>query len=489
MVSFISRVGLWISRVFGRYTPDPFVIAILLTILAALLALGLGSFPTPNAGPDAPPDPRAASIAGRSLLLLDAWRGPEGLWKLLAFSMQMCLILVTGHALAASRPVHRLLRMWAALPRSTAGGACMCAMAGCLFSLLNWGLGLIAAAILAREIGRSLASRGIRAHYPLLAAAAFAGFMVWHGGLSGSAPLSMTSAASMAKVLPASTIQLLAQAGYADGIPLDRTTLSVMNLVVTLGLLFLIPVAAGLLAPRHDPDIVTINDIAPEKLKESEVEPPLRRDGPGRSPAEWMDTSRLITLLLALPLLFAVIRFGVSQDLRRFGLDEVNTTMFALGLLFHGSARSYLAAVDDGARGCGGIIIQFPLYGGIMAMMKVSGLDERLADFLTSSATPSTLPVITFLTACVVNFFIPSGGGQWAVQGPVALDAAMSLGVDPGRIVMSVAYGDQVTNMLQPFWALPLLAITGVRARDIVGYSSILMVVGGLWIAACLLLF
>ncbi|MCC6677389.1 MAG: short-chain fatty acid transporter [Phycisphaerales bacterium] len=474
----ISRLGLVISRLFARFTPDPFVIAVLLTALTAILAFAFGPFPGAGPGP--------APLDSKLLILLDAWRAGDGLWKLLAFSMQMCFVLVTGHALAASRPVGSLLRALAGLPRSTASGAAVTALAGCLFSFVNWGLGLIAGAIVAREVGRSLSRRGVRAHYPLIAAASFAGFMVWHGGLSGSAPLSMTSAASMAKVLPPSTISALDSAGLGAGVPLTFTTFSMINLAVTLGLLALIPASAALLAPRQAQDCAPIDELAPEVLRAAAAEEPA--PAARRSPAEWLDTSRFISVLLAVPLLAAVARFGIAQDLRRFGLDEVNTTMFALGLLFHGSPRSYLAAVEDGARGCGGIITQFPLYAGIMALMVASGLDDLLASFLTEHATARTLPMYTYFTACIVNFFIPSGGGQWAVQGPVALEAGLALGVHPGKIVLAVAYGDQVTNMLQPFWALPLLAITGVRARTIVGYSSLLMVVGGLWIAMCLLI-
>lgn len=474
----ISRLGLAISRLFGRYTPDPFIIAILLSALTVVLALTLGDFSGAGPGP--------LTVGRKLMVLLDAWRGAEGLWKLLAFSMQMCLVLVTGHALAASPPVHRVLRAFASLPGSTASGAATAALTGCLFSFVNWGLGLIAGAIIAREIGRSLAARGIRAHYPLICAAGFAGFMVWHGGLSGSAPLSMTSAASMAKVLPASTIRALSEAGHPDGLPLTATTFSGVNLAVTLGLLVIVPVCAGLLAPRRGSDRATLPELAPAAARDVEEEP---GPGGGATPAERLETSRVVAWLLAIPLLAAVARFGVAQDLRRFGLDEVNTAMFALGLILHGSPRSYLAAVEDAARGCAGIIVQFPLYAGMMAVMQASGLDDLLATFLTRHADARSLPLMTYVSACIVNFFIPSGGGQWAVQGPVVLEAGLALGVDPGRLVLSVAYGDQVTNMLQPFWALPLLAVTRIRARDIVGYTAILMVAGGLWIAACLVFF
>jgi short-chain fatty acids transporter len=160
-----------------------------------------------------------------------------------------------------------------------------------------------------------------------------------------------------------------------------------------------------------------------------------------------------------------------------------------LGLALHGTPARYVRAVDDAARGCAGIILQFPLYAGIMGMMHQSGLTAQIAAGLSAQASATTLPLYTFASAGVVNLFIPSGGGQWGVQGPIAVQAALEAGVEPAKMVMAVAYGDQLTNMLQPFWALPLLAITGVRARDIVGYTAVLMILAGLWLAGCLLLF
>ena len=142
-----------------------------------------------------------------------------------------------------------------------------------------------------------------------------------------------------------------------------------------------------------------------------------------------------------------------------------------------------MQAVTRGAKGCAGIIIQFPLYAGIMAMMVASGLMGQLTELLLSIGSQDTIPILTMISAGIVNLFVPSGGGQWAIQAPIALESGLQAGISPGTMVMAVAYGDELTNMLQPFWALPLLAITGVRARDIVGYTALVMVIVGVWIA------
>jgi short-chain fatty acids transporter len=473
----ISQLGLRISTVFRRTAPDPFVLAIMLTVLTAAIALALG-YP-------------ARPLADRPLLLLEAW-GP-GLWNLLPFAMQMCLILVTGHALAASRPVRALIDRAAAVPRNTAQAAMMISLLACAAATINWGLGLIVGALLAREVGLSLSRRGITAHYPLLAAAGYTGLMVWHGGLSGSAPLSMTTRENAARALPADLVGELAQRfGEGTWLGLEQTLGSTSNLIITGGLVLLVPAVMGLMAPKDTSAMQGVEAFlspaspAPARTAHppTHAREPIASESehPGTVP-EWLERTPAAAWLLALLLLIAFGWYWMVRGPTAIGLNEINTVMIALGLFLHGSARSYAAAVEDGARGCAGIIIQFPLYAGIMAMMSSSGLIHIFSRWLLSIGTPETIPLLSFASAGIVNFFVPSGGGQWAVQGPIAIRAGLDAGVDPAKMVMSVAYGDQLTNMLQPFWALPLLAITGVRARDIVGYTALAMVAGALWIA------
>lgn len=504
----ISRLGLRICEVFRRTAPDPFVLAVLLTLLTAVLGLVLG-FPG-GSGVSWP------EFLDRAARLLDSWGGIErlangaakessslGLWTLLGFGMQMCLVLITGHALASSRPIRRIIDALAAIPRSCAHAAALIAFAACATAIINWGLGLIVGALLAREVGRSMARRGIPAHYPLLCAAGYTGLMVWHGGLSGSAPLSMTTRAGIDKVSP----QLAAQLGDRV-MPLTETLFSTSNLIITLGLLVVVPAVCALLAPK-DPAEMRPMELGGWELGESVGErftnerSSDQSQGPGTecratkgqaaegqagALPEWLETSPIIVWILAAALIAVVWRYSVGAALASLSLNHINGGMLALGLIFHGSARSYVAAVDEAARGCGGIVIQFPLYAGIMAMMQASGLARMLADSFVGMSTPTTLPLFTFASGGLVNLFVPSGGGQWAVQGPIAIQSGMDSGVSLGKMVMSVAYGDQLTNMLQPFWALPLLAITGVKARDIVGYTALIMLAGVVWIGLWLVL-
>lgn len=466
----ISRFGEVIARVFRAVMPDPFAIAVTLTLVSALLAYVFGDF---------------GSKVGveKGLAIVDAWRGPGGLWKLLPFSMLMCLVLVTGHALAESPPVKRLLERLAGVPRTTGQAAAMVCLVGCCAALVNWGLGLVVGAVLAREVGRSFRERGLRLHYPLVAAAGYMGILVWHGGLSGSAPLLMTDPARAAKVLPEATMKQVGATQWAGGIGLDETIFAPFNLVITLGLVVIMPVIFGLLAPRASDSCEGIDRFRPER-------PPAHSDldtepGPLTFP-ERADRSPVMVWLLAVPLMTAVVRFSVVKSWTDIGLEEFCAAMLALGLVLHGSLRSYARAAEDGARGCAGIILQFPLYGGILAMLDSSGLVARFASVVAGLGGENGVVLATFASSCITNFVVPSGGGQWAVQGPVAIQSGIAANVPLGKMVLAVAYGGELTDLIQPFWALPVLAVTGVRARDIVGYTAAAMIVAAVWMVVWL---
>lgn len=454
----IARLGLRISAVFRATAPDPFVLAILLTLLTFVLAVTLT-------------DSRPGEM-------ISAWGGPAGVWSLLAFAMQMALILVTGHALASSPPVAAVLDRLAGLPRTGAQAAALVALVACVLAVCNWGLGLIAGAIMARRVGEVMARRGVAVHYPLLVTSGYLGLMVWHGGLSGSAPLKVTTERDLVEVFgPTPPIA---------PIDLSQTLFSPMNLLVTGGLIAIGTLLVMALTPRDPRHIESIERFVPAEAAKAEAEVGSGRDEDKPLIPRLLEDTPIATVILVALIAWWAWRFYVPGDgapsgLLRLSPDSVNLTMLMLGLLLHGTPRRYAAAIEDAARGCAGIILQFPLYAGIMGLMKASGLTEQFARQLSEISTAETLPIFTFLGAGLVNLFVPSGGGQWAVQGPIAMQAAADAGVDPAKMVMAIAYGDQLTNMLQPFWALPLLAITGAKARDIVGYTAIVMVVGGAW--------
>ena len=169
--------------------------------------------------------------------------------------------------------------------------------------------------------------------------------------------------------------------------------------------------------------------------------------------------------------------------------NYINLVLLATGIVLHGSIYKYLRGIDDAIGGASGILIQFPLYFGIMGIMKYSGMVGIFSDFFVQISNEVTFPIFTFISAGIVNVFVPSGGGQWGVQGPIIIEAASQLNVPYWKAVMSLAYGDQITNMLQPFWALPLLGITGLKAKEILPYTLLLLLIGSVIFISGLLIF
>jgi short-chain fatty acids transporter len=466
----LARLGLASRRGFGRVTPDPFVLAVALSLLVLITAIVAGDWPG---------TPGSERLAVRVSAGLEAW-GTTGLWKLLSFAMQMVMILVLGSALGSAPVVRRGIAKLAHVATSPRALVAITAFVSIGLGLLSWSLSLIGGAILAREGGRQAKLRGWKLHYPILCAAAYSGLMVWHGGLSGTAPLKATTSKDMVEVLGE---QLAAQVGT---ISLEHTLFSPLNLFVSAGLLVLGPLLFAALTPREG------EDPAPEPQSEliarTTIEAELEQEPPPTDTIERIERSPVVVWALAFPLLAALAASVARKGVASIDLDTVNLALWVLALVLHGRPHLFLAACAKGMHSCTGIVLQFPLYAGIMALMAASGLSAQLTQWV-SAAGPTLLAPVTFLSAGLLNLMVPSGGGQWAVQGPIIMQAALESGVDTGHVLMAMAYGDQWTNMLQPFWALPLLAVTGVRARDIVGYTALWMIGGGVWMVLGLTLF
>lgn len=451
----VAKLGLWARRGFGRVVPDPFAIAVLLTIVVAVAALLFGRSPVD---------------------IVRDWTAPKGLWGLLTFTMQMSLMLVLGTALAAAPPMKRAIAAavgFAGTPRALVG---LTAFMAIVLALANWSLGIIGGALVAREAGRVARERGWKLHYPLLCAAGYSGLMVWHGGLSGSAPLKATTAKDMIEVLGPELAQQVGVISLYDSI------FGNLNLWVTGGLLVLGPVLFMALCPADG------EDPAAAEPPESTRRPQQPELEPTRSTlVERIESSPLVLWALVLPMAAGLGLYVAERGIALLDFNTVNLALWCAAMILHGSPGRFLRACESGARACTGVILQFPLYAGIMGMMAASGLSGALSEAMAQTGRRGFL-IAAFLSAGLLNLFVPSGGGQWAVQGPILMEGALRLGLEPSHAMMAMAYGDQWSNMLQPFWALPLLAITGVRARDVVGYTSLWMLAGGVWIATLLLL-
>lgn len=431
----MRRIGEALTEFTRRYMPDPFIFAILLTLLVYVLGL-------------------IFTARGPNGLIQDWYKG---FWNLLTFGMQMVLILVTGYALASARPVQRVLRWLAQRPASGGGAVALVAVVAAVLGWINWGLGLIAGALLAREVAVNGRERGIKVHFPLAAAAGYAGVVIWHGGLSGSAPLLVNTKGHFLE----SAIGM---------VPLTETIFRPFNLVLAVAIVIVVPLVLMSMHPKPE----HVLEIEPDLAGGSEPAAAVPA-AEGKTLARRLENSRVLTWVMVLAGLIVLVPYFAQRGILGLDLNIVNFTFLMAGMLLHGSPINYVRAVVDGAKASSGIIVQFPFYAGIMGIMIHSGLVKVIAGWFVAISTPLTYPFWTLVSAALINLAVPSGGGQWAVQGPVMVEAAKILNVDVGRTIMAVAYGDELTNMIQPFWALPLLGITGLRAGEVMGYTATFM--------------
>src|SRR5690625_4150269 len=433
-----------LNNLVERFIPSALVFAIVLTFVVVLLALLLT-----DAGP---------------VSVVEEWG--NGLAGLLAFMTQMALILFLGYILASTRPVRKILVWLAKRPNTAMQAYLLVFVIAALASLITWGLGLVAGALLAREVAYEFRRREEPVHFAMLVAAAFSGFVVWHMGYSASGPL-----------LAATPDSFVAEQ-LGEPLPVTETIFTPWNIAAAVATIVLVAVALTLVAPRRREAIVPLR-VDP---RDEEVEP----EEEVVTPADRVDASRLPTLLTGLMLVaYLVIHFSGGGTLT---LDIVNWSFLALILLLVRHPFELIALAKKAASNVGEILLQFPLYAGIMGIMAGTGLITVISDALVSISTPTTFGLLAFLAAGLVNFCVPSGGGQFAVQAPIMLEAAESLAVDPVIPIMAVAYGDQWTNMIQPFWALPLLAIAGLKMRDILSYTTITLIASGLVFGTTLVL-
>lgn len=450
-----------IETLFRRFLPSPFAIAVILTLVTMVLAWAF----------TAPP-----AEGNHFLEVLSYWE--SGVWNnsLLVFAYQMMLILVLGHILVLSKPMNRLIERLTNLVSSTASAVILVSMSTMSVAFFNWGLGLIFGAILARKVGEAAQLRGFPINYPLVGASGYVGLMIWHGGISGSAPSKVSESGHLAGFMDgAGDASLLSQ--IPELIPYSDTIFSSFNLTLFGILLLLVPLFLFFIAKR-----------TPQSAVELPIYKGIQTDATAGKGAERIDTSPWWGRSFGIIVLIAFFyQYHDSIGSLAITPNLLNFFMLGLALLLHGSFASFLSAVEEAIKGASGILIQFPLYFGIMGIMRESGMVVQISDFFVSVATEQTLPIYTFFSAGLVNIFVPSGGGQWAVQGPIVVESALKLGVPLPKAILALSYGDQITNMLQPFWALPLLGITRLKAREILPYTLLLMVLGaavfllGLW--------
>jgi short-chain fatty acids transporter len=424
-----------------KFYPDPFVFAILLSLVVFGAALGLT-----DAGP---------------AQVVDAWG--NGLASLMAFIGQLSFTLVGSHALAHTDAVRNALTRIGKLPKTARSAYLLVTFVTALASLLAWAFGLVVGALVARQVAIQAKAKGLRLHYALLVASAYSGFVVWHMGYSSSAALFVAT--------PGHALEELA----GGVIPVSQTIFASWNLITIAVTVVLLPFVMAALRPKNQDEIVEIPQaaIADYERAQAAMDAPIQGK---QTAAQKLENARWINLVIGLILVAYLARHFMAKGLD-LNLNIVNWTFLAAGLLLARSAVHYVKLIANASLTVGQIILQYPFYAGIMGMMIGTGLVSVIAGWFIAISSAATLGFWAFLSGGLINYFIPSGGGQWSVQGPIFLEAARTLGTDPSVIVMGVAYGDQWTNMIQPFWTIPILAIAGLHMRQIMGYTFIALFV------------
>jgi short-chain fatty acids transporter len=434
----VTRLAVALTRWSARYIPSAFSIACLLTAITVVLGMTLGE--------------------AKALDVVRAWG--DGFWTLLRFGMQMCLIVLAGYVVAVAPPVRRALSFVAGLPRSDTGAVVAMAMISMTLAWVHWGLGLVAGAVTVGHVAR----QNPKADYRLLVAASYFGLgATWHAGLSGSVPL----------LLATSNNFLIKEGIIAQVVPVDETLLMPFNLIFTPLVMVVLSALAALLHPKQE-DRVTIEATAAAKLTEHES--PEKPDK--LTPALWLEHSPLINLLMAgFGGVWLFQYFAKNGVLGGLNLNVINFVFLFGAILLHWRPVSLTKAAAEGSSHLHGIVLQFPLYAGMFGIIQGTALAKKIADAFVSVASTRTLPLITFWYSGILNYFVPSGGSKWAIEAPYLIDAARRRGVSVPRVAMAYAYGDMCTNLIQPFWAIPLLSVAKLEFKDILGFEAIAFIV------------
>jgi len=438
-VEFLKDWGDGMTRWTERWIPDALVIVIVLSLVTYIFALIWGFKP-------------GVSIGSRAYESIQAWG--KGFWELLAFAMQMCLIMMTGYILACSPPVRRLLNGlsgWAN-PEKPWQAILVMSLFSMIMAWLNWGLSLIASAMLALFIVR----KNPKVDYRLLVAAAYLGLgCTWHAGLSGSATL-----------LVATPDNFLIKGKLLDAtIPVADTIFHPFNLILTVIIMVAITILMALMHPRPEKTYVVKPELM-DQLKLYEAPPTPSK---WESPSDWMNWWPGFNLIVSIGGLIWLIWHFSTKGLD-LNLNVVNFAMLMLGILFHWRPWSFLKATEDAGKAVWGIVIQFPFYAGILGLFKFTLLSTVFTQAFVAISTPQTFPLFVYWYGGILNYLIPSGGGEWAVVAPYIIPAAKQLGIGMGTTVVTFAWADMMTDMIQPFWAIAMLAVAKLHFRDIMGY-------------------
>jgi len=439
----IARLAQALTAWTERWIPDAFIFALLGTVIVVVAGL--------TATPATPSE------------VIDAWG--RGFWELIPFTLQMALIIITGHVLATSRPMGRLIRALAALPQSPRAAVAFVTFFALASSWINWGFSLVFSAVLALEVARRVAGVDYRA----LAAASFLGIgSIWAQGLSGSAALQMASPGALAPQIR----DIVAAGGVVPGglIPF-RDTIFLWQSLVSVAIEIVVVTTVMWLAAPPPGKARTARDLG-IVLRDRDETPDIRWPG---TPGTWLEHSPLLTWgIVALGGTYLIRYFQAAPEpLNAITLNIINLFFLLVGMLLHHTPARLMRAVQDATPAVWGVILQFPFYAGIAGIITGTHLSERLAAAFVQISTPTTFPAVVAVYSAVLGVFVPSGGSKWIIEAPYVMGAAHSLQVHLGWVVASYDLGEALANLVQPFWMLPILGLFRLGARDVMGYTLV----------------
>jgi short-chain fatty acids transporter len=477
----VARAALALTDWAERWIPDAFIFALLATffVLAAAIAA------TPATLPE----------------VVDAWG--RGFWELIPFTLQMSLIIITGHVLATSPPMGRIIRAIASWPRTPRGAVALVTAFTLAASWLNWGFSLVFGAVLAIEVARRVRDVDYRA----LASASVLGLgSIWAQGLSGSAALQMATPGALQPQIRA----IVAAGGVVpDGIISFRHTIFlwqslasvVIELIVVTTVMWLatpppsrartardlgIPLAPLAEVRSKKLEVRSTNENQNENQNQNEnenenenqnenPEPRTPNPEPRLPPGQWLEHSRIVTwLVVALGFAYLGRYFWQAGDpLSALTLNVLNLAFLMVGFLLHGTPARLMRAVQDATPAVWGVILQFPFYAGIAGVITGTHLSRQVADLFVRVSTPATFPPLVAVYSAVLGVFVPSGGSKWVIEAPYVMQAAHTLKVHLGWIVSAYDLGEALANLVQPFWMLPVLGLFRLSARDVMGYTMV----------------
>ncbi len=441
----VARLALALTDWTERWVPDAFIFALIATVLVIAAAL--------------------AATPATLLETVDAWG--RGFWDLIPFTLQMALVIITGHVLATSPPMGRLIRVIASWPRSPRGAVALVAFFALASSWFNWGFSLVFSAVLAIDIARRVDGVDYRA----LAAASMLGLgSIWAQGLSGSAALQMATPGALQPAIR----DIVSRGGVVPGglIPFRHTIFLwqsfaavAVEIVVVVGVMYFATPPAGRgrtardLGIRLDPANAGTRKREPESL----------------TPGQRLEHSRFLTwFVVALGGTYLARYFWQADEpLNALNLNILNLAFLLLGFLLHGTPARLMRAVQDATPAVWGVILQFPFYAGIAGIITTTHLSQQVAGMFVRISTPATFPPLVALYSAVLGVFVPSGGSKWVIEAPYVMGAAHTLKVHLGWVVSAYDLGEALANLLQPFWMLPILGLFKLGARDVMGYTIV----------------